>query len=480
MTKKVKFKKKRSHSNHLTALRGKNPLWKIPRIRLQFLVTILLSFMLAVGGFSLTWHMMPCAWKIARHIPGMDLDRETLKTELTERAKNLRPAFFQKIISRSRQRSNHFLTAWILTLGIAIYSGSERYFRTQHTADIVHSKNWNFFTNMIFQITYSNYASVLPLNGIEDYFQIEVEFKNETGELYVSSFHNSKLTIPWFLFSIGVALFLLLLLPLLFLRKKVQDIGILKDHILQMSGGDLNHPIASMGNDELGVLARELDQMRSTLYTNIQQEVESRRANQDLITAMSHDLRTPLTILHGYLDILALGRNPEQQSEYVRRCLQKTEDIQQLTDRMFEYSLVYEPPQSPLLVPIPLKNVQHMLSEHLDFLRLAGFQTSETIAPLYGQIEGDETSLKRLFQNLFSNVLKYGDKSEPVTLQISQKNDIFQIILSNAVKKDLTGIESNRIGLKSAEKIAKMHHGTLTFTQKDKTLFLVEVTFPLP
>jgi len=181
-----------------------------------------------------------------------------------------------------------------------------------------------------------------------------------------------------------------------------------------------------------------------------------------------------------YLDILALGRNPEQQSEYVRRCLQKTEDIQQLTDRMFEYSLVYEPPQSPLLVPIPLKNVQHMLSEHLDFLRLAGFQTSETIAPLYGQIEGDETSLKRLFQNLFSNVLKYGDKSEPVTLQISQKNDIFQIILSNAVKKDLTGIESNRIGLKSAEKIAKMHHGTLTFTQKDKTLFLVEVTFPLP
>ena len=79
-----------------------------------------------------------------------------------------------------------------------------------------------------------------------------------------------------------------------------------------MSGGDLHQPIRPMGNDELGILARELDQMRSTLYTNIQQETESRRANQDLITAMSHDLRTPLTILHGYLDILALGRNPDQ------------------------------------------------------------------------------------------------------------------------------------------------------------------------
>ena len=332
---------------------------------------------------------------------------------------------------------------------------------------------------MIFQITYSNYSSVLPLNGIEDYFHIEINFRNETGELYISSFHNSRVTIPWFLFSIGIALFLLLLLPLLFLRKKVQDIGILKDHILQMSGGDLNQPIASMGNDELGVLARELDQMRSTLHTNIQQETESRRANQDLITAMSHDLRTPLTILHGYLDILSLGRNPEQQREYIRRCLQKTEDIQQLTDRMFEYSLVYEAPQNLLLVPIPVKNIQRMLSEHLDFIRLAAFQTSENIAPLNGHVNGDEASLKRLFQNLFSNVLKYGDKSKPVTLQFFTEKNLCRITLSNAIKKNQIGIESNHIGLKSAEKIAEMHHGTLTFTQKNELLFLVEVTLPL-
>ena len=88
MTKKVNRKKTQSHANHFSVLHGKNPLWKIPRIRLQFLVTILLSFLLAIGGFSLTWHMMPCAWKIVRHIPGIDLDRDALKSELTERAKN--------------------------------------------------------------------------------------------------------------------------------------------------------------------------------------------------------------------------------------------------------------------------------------------------------------------------------------------------------------------------------------------------------
>mgnify|MGYP006909771724 CR=1 FL=1 len=96
--------------------------------------------MLAVGGFSLTWHMMPCAWKIARHIPGMGLDRETLKTELTERAKN-----YDLPSSENNKQEQAAFKPFFDCLdsytGIAIYSGSEHYFRTQHTADIVHSKN---------------------------------------------------------------------------------------------------------------------------------------------------------------------------------------------------------------------------------------------------------------------------------------------------------------------------------------------------
>ena len=72
------------------------------------------------------------------------------------------------------------------------------------------------------------------------------------------------------------------------------------------------------------------------------------------------------------------------------------------------------------------------------------------------------------------------DKDGDGTLSQAELNGVTELIIDHAYIKDLTGIESNRIGLKSAEKIAKMHHGTLTFTQKDKTLFLVEVTFPLP
>lgn len=90
-----------------------------------------------------------------------------------------------------------------------------------------------------------------------------------------------------------------------------------------MSAGDLSTPLVSSGADEIGVLSRELDHLRLTLDQNIRQEQEAHQSNRELIAALSHDLRTPLTVLHGYLDILQLDRNPDMQNTYVTRCLQK-------------------------------------------------------------------------------------------------------------------------------------------------------------
>ena len=84
-----------------------------------------------------------------------------------------------------------------------------------------------------------------------------------------------------------------------------------------------------------------------SLNENIVREQESRKANQDLITALSHDLRTPLTILTGYLEVLRLGRTPEKQADYLDRCLKKASDIKELTDQMFSYALVSEEQETP-------------------------------------------------------------------------------------------------------------------------------------
>ena len=92
----------------------------------------------------------------------------------------------------------------------------------------------------------------------------------------------------------------------------------LKDEILRMAAGNLRDSVPEMGQDEIGIIAEELDNLRTALQDTLVREKESRRANQDLITAMSHDLRTPLTILNGYLEVLRLNRNPEMHEEYLQ------------------------------------------------------------------------------------------------------------------------------------------------------------------
>lgn len=94
---------------------------------------------------------------------------------------------------------------------------------------------------------------------------------------------------------------------------------------------------------------------------------------------MSHDLRTPLTVLKGYLEILRLGKNADMQTEYLNRCIKKTEDIQEMSDRMFEYALVYEKDIQPEFHRLPATLLLEHLMENADFLHLTGFQTSPQI-----------------------------------------------------------------------------------------------------
>ena len=316
----------------------------------------------------------------------------------------------------------------------------------------------------------------------EERFEMPVKFKNGYATVLVYFYHQTYFITPYFFVCLICCLTLFLGSILFFVRRKMKEVDRLEQHILTMASGDLITPVIPGSKDELGILARELDNLRITLHETITDEQESHQANQDLITAMSHDLRTPLTVLRGYLEILRLGKNADMQTEYLNRCIQKTEDIQEMSDRMFEYALVYEKNIQPELRRLTSALLLEHLMENADFLHLTGFQASPQIPdePL-SDFEGDPALIKRIFNNLFSNILKYGDKKAPVVITFCQKTDSHNvpqliITLENAVKSDLAGIESNRIGLKSAEKMMQLMHGQLNYTQSNN-FFTSTLTF---
>ena len=245
-----------------------------------------------------------------------------------------------------------------------------------------------------------------------------------------------------------------------------------------MSTGDLTHKTADFGGNEIGILATELNHLRESLSYNIQKQQESHKANQDLITALSHDLRTPLTILNGYLEVLKLKRNPQAQEEYLDRCLKKTEDIKELTDRMFEYALVAEENESPKLSWLSTDFIGQCLTENCDFIRLAGFTLTLKLPESTGVLQSDKTMLKRIFNNLFSNIIKYGDKKHIVTVSGQIQDMQFMVSVTNVAKTQTSHIDSNNIGLKNVDRMIQMLDGKLKVRQ-EKERFQVELCFPL-
>lgn len=298
---------------------------------------------------------------------------------------------------------------------------------------------WNEPFNTFFQMSYRWIDE-----EINQVYERAVKFKNGYASVFISFYHSSYFIVPYALFCLFLCVSLFLFLVLFFVGKKLKTIVRLETSILQMSSGDLETPLKNAGFDEIGILTLELDKLRSALRENFLREQEVHKSNQELIAALSHDLRTPLTILKGYLEILRLNRNPDMQTEYISRCLRKADDLKEMTDRMFEYALVFDEDtgfgEETSYTNLPVSFFLESLKEHSDFLRLAGFttelcfpdcQASETSS---AAISADEAMIKRILNNLFSNIIKYADKKETVSITVSTE-EFLVISVKNKIKE---------------------------------------------
>lgn len=352
--------------------------------------------------------------------------------------------------------------------GVSVYGIDDGLYRYGRTPRILN--------HFIFESILASSQSILG----EQYGDIPVKFANGTYDMIYYSYHRSKFTYPYVIASIILCVAVFLSGILIFIGRMMKRVSAVKDSIVRMSVGDLSSPVPPCGADEIGIVSKELDTLRQTLQENIRRESESRQANQDLITAMSHDLRTPLTVLNGYLEVLKLKRaDSGVREKYVDRCLEKAADIKALTDRMFEYALVYEENETADLKPLSISDLAECLRENCEFIRIAGFTVEEKFE--YGaesEMYGDKVMLKRIFSNLFSNILKYGDKKGEVTVQICPECGRLKILITNLIKKDAADIESNQIGLRSVRKMVEMHQGEL-YTFVETNIYTVGIVFDM-
>lgn len=266
---------------------------------------------------------------------------------------------------------------------------------------------------------------------------------------------------------LGAALcFFLILIP--YTALLIRRITRLSRDMEVLAGGDLSYQVVSRGRDELAELGRSIEEMRLAVLEQMARESEAIRANSRLITSLSHDLRTPLTKLMGYLDILRMDkcRDEAERAEYLRRAADKALQMRALSDEMFRHFQVREAPapeEERELVDGPVFLGQ-LLAEQCFDLADAGFQV-EPPAPegtyrLYIRTE----DICRVFDNLFSNLKKYADPACPIRLTVREETAQAAVELVNRAGK-VSRADSRGIGLPTVRALLERNGGRMEITR---------------
>ena len=207
-------------------------------------------------------------------------------------------------------------------------------------------------------------------------------------------------------------------------------------------------------NDEIGDLYDSVEKMRRSIIYHYQKERQTLDANRELITNMSHDIRTPLTSIIGYNEImLNTDASVDDMKKYASYSLDKANQLKDMSDKLFKYFLVYNSDD----IAADLKStsatllIQQIIGEQSFLLRQQGFDVSFKCDIEDEQINTDAVLLKRVFDNIFSNISKYGDTAQPVKIDVSREKSFIKIMVIDYISKDAPNVKGTGIGLKSCE-----------------------------
>ena len=278
----------------------------------------------------------------------------------------------------------------------------------------------------------------------------------------------------------------------------VRYISRISEAVQNISEGDLNTVIDVIGDDEFSSMAANLNHMAADIKKLMEKERESERTKNELITNVAHDLRTPLTSIIGYLELLAGNQQvpADMQHKYIEIAYGKSRRLQKLIEDLFGFTKLNCG-----------KIAMHV--GRIDIVKLLG-QLVEEAYPNFVEkglsydlqsnvpakiINADGNLLARLFDNLIGNAIKYGADGKRVLVKIHAEGETVTVSVTNygyvipadelpLIFNKFYRVEQSRssstggtgLGLAIAKEIVDMHGGTISVASDlNGTVFTVKL-----
>ncbi len=316
----------------------------------------------------------------------------------------------------------------------------------------------------------------------------------------------NSLGLKWVINNIGSPILMticgILLFFIVFYLTTSSMIGYLKQittGLQVIAKGQLDHSIPVKTTDELGLLAHNINRMSRQLSLSIEEERNTEKTKNDLITGVSHDLRTPLTSILGFLEAIEDDRYKDEVElrYYVNIAHEKSRGLKRLIDDLFEYTKYNNQDELDIRELDLIGFLRQLAEEFVPSLNKADMVCRIDAPDGAMLIAADGESLVRAFENIMTNAINYGSQGKFIDIRVAVEDGQAVIAFSNygepIAKQELPRlferfyrVEQSRsthtggsgLGLAIVKSIVERHRGTITVrSSKKETVF--EIRLPL-
>lgn len=298
--------------------------------------------------------------------------------------------------------------------------------------------------------------------------------------------------------------FLLIFIPLsilfffLLTRRYLTYFNKISNGIHHLANGNFSHRVEIHSNDEFRDIAQDINLASEILKQAIEKGEFSESSKNQLVVNLAHDLRTPLTSVLGYLDLILNDENltEEQVKHFLTIAFTKSQRLESLIDELFEITRMNYGMLPIEQKYINLSDLLHQLKEELYPVFTKNNLTARMNLPPYLPIIGDGELLARVFENLLMNATRYGYdgqfvdingfiESEEVVVQVVNYGDrippedlphLFDMLYTGD-KARTQNKNSAGLGLFIAKNIVEQHNGSIT-VESSVTQTVFEVRLP--
>ncbi|MFK4315309.1 MULTISPECIES: sensor histidine kinase [unclassified Bacillus (in: firmicutes)] len=270
------------------------------------------------------------------------------------------------------------------------------------------------------------------------------------------------------------------------------------EEIRYIASGNFNHKVSIVHHNYLEELATGVNQIIEQLKVSIDEERRAEQAKSELITNVSHDLRTPLTSIVGYVNLIHHDnyRDEVELRYYIQVIYGKVTRLNALMNDLFEYTRVQNKVLSLYSVPIDIVELLGQLTVQFRIqLQEANIECRPSFPSQKLMVLADGDKLVRVFENLIINAITYGNDGDHIDITAYESNNMITIDITNygqpipstdlphiferfyrVEKSRSTNTGGSGLGLAIAKSIVELHKGTIeVYSDDKKTTFTVKL-----